>query len=84
MLSAFKQWIIGRRYIRDLKQKEAGFNWAIAEYFSGRKSLLEIDSYLNWDAFDRGAYDACQVIRKLALTHEDERFNKMKLKDINK
>ena len=84
MLSAFKQWIIGRRYIRDLKQKEAGFNWAIAEYFSGRKSLLEIDNYLNWDAFDRGAYDACKLIGRLRLTEDDEHFSEKNLKGINK
>lgn len=70
--------VIKPRHKHFLILKEEGFSWALSQYFSGKLSLIEIETQLESDgssAFDSGAREACRLIHKLNLSKEYEHFD---------
>lgn len=68
----------GSLSIKEQRNWQKGFNWAMCEYFSGTLCIQEIEYYTyspDKNEFDYGAQDALRLIRELKLTSEDTRYD---------
>lgn len=87
MFKKLRKWWKNRKQQQNEETRLNGFSWALGQFFSGRKTLTELEDYAQVCTihhFDQGIVMACRYIRKTLVEGELNVCNDFLVKEIEK